>query len=109
MYGGNTNYHVNPYIQGTTVPCDNVPIATYVYHISGGLMPTILPDSHTNYNVPTVFFLNLPRLRVLSLMETLLINYHRVRSYPVYRDCYGVLYSPHTLGNSLLTFIFKSF
>ena len=22
MYGGNTKYHVNPYIQGTTVPCD---------------------------------------------------------------------------------------
>ena len=22
MYGGNTNYHGNPYIQGTTVPCD---------------------------------------------------------------------------------------
>ena len=23
MYGGNTNYHGNPYIQGTTVPCDD--------------------------------------------------------------------------------------
>ena len=22
MYGGNTKYHGNPYIQGTTVPCD---------------------------------------------------------------------------------------
>ena len=22
MYGENTKYHVNPYIQGTTVPCD---------------------------------------------------------------------------------------
>ena len=22
MYGGNTKYHSNPYIQGTTVPCD---------------------------------------------------------------------------------------
>ena len=24
MYGGNTKYHSNPYIQGTTVPCDIV-------------------------------------------------------------------------------------
>ena len=24
MYGGNTKYHVNPYIQGTTVPCDKL-------------------------------------------------------------------------------------
>ena len=22
LYGGNTKYHSNPYIQGTTVPCD---------------------------------------------------------------------------------------
>ena len=27
----------------------------------------------------------------------------------IYRDCYGILYSPHTLGNSVLTFTFKSF
>jgi hypothetical protein len=26
MYGENTKYHSNPYIQGTTVPCD-----TYMY------------------------------------------------------------------------------
>ena len=32
------------------------------------------------------------------------IKWHKI-PYPVYRDCYGVLYSPHTLGNSLLTFI----
>ena len=24
MYGENTKYHSNPYIQGTTVPCDNL-------------------------------------------------------------------------------------
>ena len=30
MYGGNTNYHGNPYIQGTTVPCDTY-IYTYIY------------------------------------------------------------------------------
>ena len=25
MYGENTKYHSNPYIQGTTVPCDICP------------------------------------------------------------------------------------
>ena len=45
MYGGNTNYHVNPYIQGTTVPCDilhtvNVYTGGKVYTLSQG---TVVP------------------------------------------------------------------
>ena len=32
MYGENTKYHSNPYIQGTTVPCDR-PIDMYTVHV----------------------------------------------------------------------------
>ena len=34
MYGENTKYHSNPYIQGTTVPCDtcSVCVSVCVHH-----------------------------------------------------------------------------
>ena len=61
MYGGNTNYHGNPYIQGTTVPCDKVlpylvirlTIATYkpaTYHSSDVLQGMLVFPKHAIYN-----------------------------------------------------------
>ena len=35
MYGENTKYHSNPYIQGTTVPCDTQTITTHKIMVSG--------------------------------------------------------------------------
>ena len=37
MYGENTKYHVNPYIQGTTVPCDNKLLHLHILYYAYGL------------------------------------------------------------------------
>ena len=42
MYGGNTKYHVNPYIQGTTVPCDITVVFTTIYFANSYIGNTII-------------------------------------------------------------------
>ena len=42
MYGGNTKYHVNPYIQGTTVPCENT-MSIPIYRVL--LYPVIIQNA----------------------------------------------------------------
>ena len=37
-YGENTKYHSNPYIQGTTVPCDGTTVLFDIYHCPGQLV-----------------------------------------------------------------------
>ena len=65
MYGENTKYHGNPYIQGTTVPCDTsilaflfpFPFLQSLYEIFHLLVSLFFYLSLTNYTLITYMYI----------------------------------------------------
>ena len=58
-------------------------------------------------SICTLLILNIRHLYESNSQIKIITGYSSILY--IYRDCYGILYSPHTLGNSVLTFTFKSF